>query len=170
MYASMIIPITLLVIVLWGLIKKEPIFTLFTDGVKEGLHTMYSIAPSLIGLITAIGMVKASGILDLFTSLLSPVTDLAGIPEQITPLMFLKPISGSGSLALLDSIIKENGANSLVTKIAAVMTGSTETTFYCIAVYYGAVKINKTGCTVPCALIGDFIGMMTAIIVTSHFG
>ena len=146
MYASMIIPITLLVIVLWGLIKKEPIFTLFTDGVKEGLHTMYSIAPSLIGLITAIGMVKASGILD------------------------LKPISGSGSLALLDSIIKENGANSLVTKIAAVMTGSTETTFYCIAVYYGAVKINKTGCTVPCALIGDFIGMMTAIIVTSHFG
>ena len=170
MYASMIVPITMLAVIICGLIKKQPIFTLFAEGAKDGLHTMYSIAPSLIALITAIGMVKASGVLDLFTSMLKPMTDYFGIPEQVTPLFFLKPISGSGSLAILNSIIKENGANSLVTKIASVMTGSTETKFYCIAVYYGAVKINKTGCTIPCALIGDFIGMMTAIILTSSFG
>ena len=170
MYASMIIPAVMLLIISVGLIQRQPVFTLFCDGAKEGLHTMYSIAPSLIGLITAIGMFKASGVLDFLTSLLSPVTALADIPEQVTPLFFLKPISGSGSLAILNNIINENGADSIVTKIASVMTGSTETTFYCIAVYYGAVRINKTGCTIPCALIGDFAGMMTAIILTSRFG
>lgn len=170
MYASLIIPLTMLLIITVGLVKKKPVFSLFTDGAKEGLRTMYSITPPLIGLITAIGMFKASGVLDFFTSLLSPVTDLANIPKEVTPLFFLKPISGSGSLAILNNIINENGANSPITKIASVMTGSTETTFYCIAVYYGAVNINKTGCTIPCALIGDFVGMMTAIILTSHFG
>ncbi len=170
MYAALIIPITMLIIITVGLAQRQPIFSIFAEGAKEGLHTMYSIAPSLVGLITAIGMFKASGVLDCLTSLLSPVTDLAGIPEQVTPLFFLKPISGSGSLAILNNIINENGADSIVTKIASVMTGSTETTFYCIAVYYGSVGISKTGCTIPCALVGDFVGMMTAIILTAHFG
>ena len=170
MYTAMIIPAAMLLIVTSGLIRKQPVFSQFAAGAKEGLNTMYSIAPSLIGLITAIGMLKASGLLGLFTSLMSPLTNLAGIPEDVTPLFFLKPISGSGSLALLDEIIHSCGANSSITKIASVMTGSTETTFYCIAVYYGAVSVNKTGCTIPCALLGDFVGMMTAIILTSYFG
>ena len=170
MYATLIIPVTMLSIIAFGLIKRKPVFSLFTDGAKEGLRTPYSITPSLIGLITAIGMFKASGALDYMTDLLSPITGAIGIPQQVTPLMFLKPISGSGSFAVLNNIIEENGPDSIITKIASVMTGSTETTFYCIAVYYGAIRVNKTGFTVPCALIGDFVGMMTAILLTSHFG
>ncbi|MEE3334224.1 MAG: nucleoside recognition domain-containing protein [Ruminococcus sp.] len=126
---------------------------------------MYSIAPSLIGLITAIGMFKASGALDILTNFLSPVTELMGIPKEVSPLFFLKPISGSGSLAMLNRIVSDNGADSVVSKIAAVMTGSTETTFYCIAVYYGATNIKKTGYTVPCALLGDFASMLTACLI-----
>ena len=167
MSASMIIPLIMLTVIAYGLIKKVPVFTLFTDGAKQGLHTMYSIAPSLIGLITAIGMFKASGALDMFTQLLSPAAQFLHIPPEVTSLFLLKPISGSGSLAVLSQIIGDSGADSLTAKIAAVMTGSTETTFYCIAVYYGSVNINKTGCTVPCAAIGDFIGMMTAILLVS---
>ncbi len=165
MIISLIIPIIMLIILTDGLIKKVPVFSCFTDGAKEGLKTMYSIAPSLIGLITAIGMFKASGALDILTNFLSPVTELMGIPKEVSPLFFLKPISGSGSLAMLNRIVSDNGADSVVSKIAAVMTGSTETTFYCIAVYYGATNIKKTGYTVPCALLGDFASMLTACLI-----
>ena len=168
MIVSLIIPAIMLIILTDGLIKKVPIFSCFTDGAKEGLKTMYSIAPSLIGLITAIGMFKASGALDILTNFLSPVTELIGIPKEVSPLFFLKPISGSGSLAMLNQIISDNGADSVVSKIAAVMTGSTETTFYCIAVYYGATNIKKTGYTVPCALLGDFASMLTACLIVMY--
>lgn len=166
----MIIPLIMLAVLVYGLIKKVPVFALFTDGAKEGLHTMYAIAPPLIGLITAIGMLKASGAMDMLTSLLTPAAEFMHIPPEVTSLFLLKPISGSGSLAVLSRIISDNGADSLAAKTAAVMTGSTETTFYCIAVYYGSVNISKTGCTVPCAIIGDFVGMATAIILTSLAG
>lgn len=168
MITSLIIPTIILTIITTGLIKKIPVFACFTDGAKEGLKTMYSIAPSLIGLITAIGMFKASGGLDLLTEFLSPITELIGIPKEVSPLFFLKPISGSGSLAMLNQIVTDNGADSLISKIAAVMTGSTETTFYCIAVYYGATNIKKTGYTVPCALLGDFASMLAACLVCRY--
>lgn len=162
MIVSLIIPAIMLIILTAGLLKKVPVFSCFTDGAKEGLKTMYSIAPSLIGLITAIGMFKASGALDILTSVLLPITEFLGIPKEAAPLFFLKPISGSGSLAMLNQIVADNGADSPTAKIAAVMTGSTETTFYCIAVYYGATNIKKTGYTVPCALLGDLASMLAA--------
>ena len=162
MTVSLIIPVIILIIVVSGFISRVPVFTAFTNGAKDGLITMYSIAPSLVGLITAIGMLRASGAIDAFTSIISPLTELLHIPSEVTPLFLLKPVSGSGSLAMLEHIIKETGADSPAARIAAVMTGSTETTFYCIAVYYGSVKIKKTGCTVPCALIGDFVSMAAA--------
>ncbi len=162
MLASLIVPAVMMIIITYSLVKKVPVFSCFTDGAKNGFKTMYSIAPSLIGLITAIGMFKASGALDILTDLFTPVSELMGLPREVSPLFFLKPISGSGSLAMLSQIVSDNGADSLVSKIAAVMTGSTETTFYCIAVYYGATKIKKTGCTVPAALLGDLAGMLMA--------
>ena len=165
MTISLIIPAIMLIILTAGLINHVPVFTCFTDGAKEGLKTMYSIAPSLIGLITAIGMFKASGALEILTSTLAPITELVGIPKEVAPLFFLKPISGSGSLAMLNQIVEDNGADSVISKIAAVMTGSTETTFYCIAVYYGATNIKKTGYTVPCAVLGDFASMLTACLL-----
>ncbi len=165
MTVSLIIPAFILITVIAGFIKRVPIFNCFTEGAKDGLKIMYTIAPTLIGLITAIGMLKASGALDLLTKTLSPITELLGIPKEISPLFLLKPISGSGSLAMLNQIIADYGANSVIAKTAAVMTGSTETTFYCIAVYYGAVNIKKTGYTVPCALLGDFASMLAACLL-----
>lgn len=165
MTVSLIIPAFILITVIAGFIKRVPIFNCFTEGAKDGLKIMYTIAPTLIGLITAIGMLKASGALDLLTETLSPITELLGIPKEISPLFLLKPISGSGSLAMLNQIIADYGANSVIAKTAAVMTGSTETTFYCIAIYYGAVNIKKTGYTVPCALLGDFASMLAACLL-----
>lgn len=170
MLTYLIIPAILLIIITYGIINKVPVFDCFTSGAKEGFATMYSIAPSLIGLITAIGMFKASGALDILTNLFSPVMNLIGIPNEVAPLFFLKPVSGSGSLAMLNQIVNDNGADSVISKIAAVMTGSTETTFYCIAVYYGATKVKKISYTVPCALIGDFVSMATAALVIKLYG
>lgn len=160
--STIIVPLVMAIIIISGLVKKQPVFGCFLEGAKEGFSTMYSIAPSLIGLITAIGMLKASGALDMLTGLFAPLTSLIGIPEEVTPLLMLRPISGSGSLAILNQIVEDNGANSLVAKAAAVMAGSTETTFYCIAVYFGAVGVKRISYTVPCALIGDFAGMVMA--------
>ncbi len=165
---ALIMPIVILLIISYGLAKKVPVFDCFINGAKDGLKTMYSIAPSLIGLITAVGMFKSSGALDMITDIIRPIMEKIGVPTEIAPLFLLKPISGSGSLALLDRIVKDSGANSLTSKIAAVITGSTETTFYCIAVYYGAVNVKNTGYTIPCALIGDFAGMAAACFTVMH--
>ena len=170
MATQLIIPITMAFIITYGLIKKIPVFSCFTEGAKNGFSTMYAIAPSLIGLITAIGMFKASGALEILTTLLSPFTEFIGLPSEVSPLFFLKPISGSGSLAMLSQIVSDNGANSTISKIAAVMTGSTETTFYCIAVYYGTTQIKKTGCTVPSAILGDIAGMIMATVAVKVMG
>lgn len=168
--AALIIPLIMVIIIITGLVKKVDVFNKFTDGAKEGFSTIYSIAPSLIGLIVAIGMFKASGALELLTQIFEPLTSLIGIPKETTPLFFLRPISGSGSLALLSQIVSDCGADSFAARAAAVMAGSTETTFYCIAVYYGSVKIKKTGCTVPCALLGDFAGMVMACLTVRLIG
>ena len=165
MFSNYIIPGIMLIIILYALIKGTPVFSAFTQGAKDGLKNMYAIAPSLIGLVTAVGMLKASGAVELITSLCEPVTSLLGIPKETAPFFLLKPISGSGSFAMLDSIIKEHGANSIIAKTAAVMTGSTETTFYCITVYFGATKIKRTGCTIPCAMLADLASMLTAALL-----
>lgn len=170
MLTALIIPSVMLIIITYGVLNKVSVFDCFTIGAKEGFTTMFSIAPSLIGLITAIGMFKASGALDILTKLFSPLLDSIGIPTEVAPLFFLKPVSGSGSLAMLNQIVNDNGANSVISKIAAVMTGSTETTFYCIAVYFGATKVKKLGCTVPCALIGDFVSMTMAALLINLWG
>ena len=168
MFSDYIIPGIMLIIIVYALIKGTPVFSAFTDGAKEGLKNMYAIAPSLIGLVTAVGMLKASGAADLITTLAEPITSLLGIPKATAPFFLLKPVSGSGSFAMLNSIIEEHGADSLIAKAAAVMTGSTETTFYCIAVYFGATKIKKTGCTIQCAMLADFASMLTACLAVVY--
>lgn len=162
--AAVIMPIIMSLIVISGLVKKQPVFNCFLEGAKDGIETMFSIAPSLIGLITAIGMLKASGALSMLTDFLSPVTSFIGFPDEVTPLLLLRPISGSGSLAVLNQIIEDNGADSFAARVASVMTGSTETTFYCISVYFGAVGVKKTLYTIPSAILGDFAGMVMACI------
>ena len=167
MYA---VPVVIAVIAVFGAVKRVPVFDCFTEGTKEGLKSIVSIAPSLIGLIFAVTMLEASGFFDLLSSALSPLCVSAGVPPQVVPLAVMRPVTGSGSFAVLSGIIEKYGADSLIGKTASVISGSTETTFYAITVYYGAVGIKKTRYTVPAALTADMIGMLTAVWSCAAFG
>jgi spore maturation protein B len=157
------VPVVILCIVLFGLARHVPLFDTFLDGAKEGLHSAVSILPSLIGLIMAVTMFSASGALDLLSSFLAPAASALGLPAQVMPLVLIKPVSGSGSTAILTQIFKSAGPDSFVGRVASVMSGATETTFYAIAVYFGAVDIRKTRHTIPAALTGD----LTAVVVSA---
>lgn len=158
------IPIIVAMIIIFGFIKKVNVFDTFIEGAKEGMKSTVAIAPSIIGLITAVTMLKASGALDIFSAFIRPVTEFLSIPSEIVPMMILKPISGSGSIALLDNMFKNFGPDSLIGQIASVMMGSSETTFYAITVYYGAIGVKNIRYTVPCALLADLTAFIMSIL------
>lgn len=163
------VPLIVVLIVLFGLVKKVAVFDTFLDGAKEGMYSTAAIAPALVGLITSVSMLKASGALDLFTSFLAPLAKNLGIPAEVMPLFLLRPISGSGSIALLDSIFSTAGVDSFAGRVASVMMGSTETTFYAIAVYFGAVGIKNTRHTLPAALAADLAGVFISVMSVELF-
>mgnify|MGYP005791911249 CR=1 FL=1 len=158
------IPIIVAMIIIFGFIKKVNVFDTFIEGAKEGMKSTVAIAPSIIGLITAVTMLKASGALDIFSAFIRPVTESLSIPSEIVPMMILRPISGSGSIALLDNMFKNFGPDSIIGQIASVMMGSSETTFYAITVYYGAIGVKNIRYTVPCALLADLTGFIMSIL------
>ncbi len=158
--SACVIPAILLIIIVSALIKRVDIFDAFIKGATDGLKTLFGILPALVGLIVAIAMLRASGALSFLTSLLAPLTKPLGIPAEIMPLALLRPISGSGSLAIVNDLLTTAGPDSLVGRIASVVMGSSETTFYALAVYYGAVKIKETRHTVPAALLADITGLL----------
>ncbi len=161
-----ILPVVIVIIVGYGLIKRVPVFDCFLEGAKEGLTASVQILPALIALITAVGMFKASGALDIFTYALRPFANLLHLPQEVIPLAILRPISGSGALVIFQDILQQYGPDSFVGQVASVMQGSTETTFYTIAVYYGATKAQKTRHTLPSALTADIAGFfMSAVAV-----
>ena len=164
-FSFYIMPCIIGFIILFGFVKKVPIFDTFLNGAKEGLESTFSIAPSLIGLIVAVSMLKASGVLDIITYLLEPIGNLIAIPKETIPLMLLRPISGSGALALVDSILKSCGPDSFSGRVASVMMGSTETTFYAIAVYFGAAGIKNSRHTIPAALTADFTSFIMSVLM-----
>lgn len=159
---SYAIPAVMAGIILFGLIKKVDIFDAFLEGAKEGAITTFQIMPAILAILTAIGMFKASGAMDMLVSLLAPACNAVGFPSELAPLAIIRPISGSGSLAVLEQVLADYGPDSLIGRIASVMQGSTETTFYTVAVYFGAVQITRTKYTVPCALAADFAGMIVS--------
>ena len=159
------IPVIVIAILVIGAWKNVPVFDAFLEGAKEGLATTIRILPVLVGIMLGINVFKASGALDIVVTLLKPVVNLLGIPEEIVPMAILRPISGSASLGLLSQQLKEYGPDSLVGKILSVMMGSTETIFYTVAVYFGAVGVKKTRGTVWIALIAGMAGMISSVIV-----
>lgn len=163
--SSTAVPITILLIIVYGLIEKNKVFDTFLNGAKEGIEIVFKIFPTLIGLFLAIGALRSSGIIDLFTNFLLPVLDIFKIPAQIIPLALLRPISGSASMAVATDIMTNFGVDSNIGLIASVIMGSTETTFYTIAVYTSCVDIKKTRFVLASALIADFIGILTSIII-----
>lgn len=164
-----IIPSVLTIIVATGYIKKIPIFDSFLQGAGEGIEATFSIAPSLIGLIVCVTMLKSSGAFDLFSALLSPIFKTINMPSEVIPLALLRPISGSGSIAVLDSIFKNFGADSHIGKIASAIMGSTETTFYTLTVYFGSIGIKNSRHAVISALIADLTAIITATCLVNIF-
>ncbi len=149
------IPATVCVIVLFGLVRHVPVFDTFIAGAKEGLSSVIAILPTLVGLMMAVSMLNASGALDMLSSFLAPVARFLGLPPEVMPLVLIKPVSGSGATAILAQIFKNDGTESFAGRVASVMFGSTETTFYAIAVYYGAIGIKKTRHTIPAAIAAE---------------
>lgn len=168
-FSVYIIPSMIFFIVSLGFIKKVAMFDAFLAGAKEGFNSTISILPSLVGLITAVTMLRSSGALDIFSKIFEPVAKLLSFPKEVFPLALLRPISGSGSLAFIDRIFSDYGVDSFAGRVASVMMGSTETTFYAIAVYFGAVKIKNTRHSVPSALIADFAGFIMSVLSVRMF-
>ena len=147
---------------LYGALRGVDVFAAFADGVRDGLRVLLGIFPSLAALLTAVYMLRASGALDALTGLLSPILGALGIPAETAPLMLIRPFSGSGALAVAGELIAAEGPDSLAGRTAAVMLGSTETTFYVIAVYFGAAGVKKTRWAIPAALCADLTGFIAA--------
>ena len=156
------VPIIIAFVMVYSLKRGTDVFGGMTEGAKDGLKTVIGILPALITLLPCIYMLRASGAVDALCSLLSPALIKLGIPVETVPLMLLRPLSGSGALAVGSDIIKKSGADSFVGRCAAVMLGSTETTFYVIAVYFGAAGIKNSRHAIPSALIADLTGFLAA--------
>jgi len=163
--SNLVIPFTILTIIVFGMTEKVSVFDVFLDGATEGAQTVVKIFPTLIGLFMAIGLLRNSGVLDAIINLISPITSLLHIPAEIMPLVILRPISGSGAIAIGTNIMKSYGVDSKIGLIASTIMGSTETTFYTIAVYTSVVGIKKTRFVLAAALLGDLIGMATSVII-----
>jgi len=159
---DLIVPLLLLSTAAWALYRRVNVFEAVTVGAAEGLRSVVKIFPNLVCLLTAVYMLRASGALEAFANLLAPVFHVLGVPAELVPLMVVRPISGSGALAVGAELIEAHGADSLIGRIAAVMLGSTETTFYVIAIYFGAVGIRRTRHAIPAALIADVVGFFMA--------
>lgn len=159
-----VIPIVLLLILVTAIIKRLPVFELFLQGARQGITSVFKIIPSILALVCAVTMLRASGLLDAVIDLAKPILKPLGFPSELLPLSLLRPVSGSGALAVLNDIYNNYGADSFIGKAASVMMGSTETTFYAIAVYFGSVGISKTRHTIPAALMADVTGMVMAVL------
>lgn len=153
------VPVFIAVFVTAGLIKRVGVYECFTEGARDGVSSMAGIIAPLVGLMVAINMFRASGAMELIANALSPVLSTVGMPAEVLPLAVLRPISGSASLAIVTDLFRVSGPDSPAGKIASIMMGSTETTFYTIAVYFGAAGIKNTRHTLAAALSADLTGI-----------
>lgn len=158
--SSFILPIMILSIVVAAVIKKVKVFDVFMQGAKKGLFTLYELLPSIVGLVLAVTMLRQSGAMQLLSSFLSPLTDVFGIPEEITAIGLLSPVSGAGSLSIFENVLKEYGADSFIGKVASVVMGSTDTTLYAVTVYFSAIGIKNTRHTLYAGLTADFLSLV----------
>lgn len=166
---SYILPFIFIFILGYASLKKINIFDVFLNGAHKGATSCFSILPALVGLVVAISMLRASGLLDYIAKVLSPILSLFGFPADVLPLALLKPVSGSGAIAMIKNIFETSGVDSYAGKIASVMLGSSETTFYALAVYYGVTKVKNTRYTVFAAIIADIVGIIASLILCQIF-
>jgi spore maturation protein B len=157
------IPLMFLVFLGWGFVKKVKVYEVFVDGAKEGFQVAIRIIPYLVAMLAAIGIFRASGALEVLITVLSPITSIIGMPPETLPMALMRPLSGSGSLGIMTELMKVHGPDSLIGIMASTMYGSSETTFYVLAVYFGTVSIKNTRHAVPTGIIADLAGMLAAV-------
>lgn len=163
------LPVIILSILIFAVIKKIPVYETFVEGAKEGVDVTLKIVPYLTAIIVAVAMFRASGALDLLTELLSGVLQKIHVPSEILPLAIVRSLSGSAALGVFSDIANNNPVDSYVTKLGAIMLGSSETTFYVLAVYFGSVGIKKYRYAVLTGLIADCAGILGAIVIANLF-
>ena len=163
--SSSAIPVVIMLIIIYGLKEKIKVFDTFLEGAKEGMEIVIKMLPTLIGIFLAVGALRNSGIIDLIITIISPVINLLEIPSQIMPLALLRPISGSASMAVAVDIMQKYGVDTLTGLITSTIMGSTETTFYTIAIYTSCVGIKKTRGILIAALAADIAGMIASIVI-----
>jgi len=162
------LPVILVTVLTCGIIKKVPVYEEFTEGAKHGVKISFKILPYLIAIIVGISMLRASGAIELLAQILAPVLTKFHIPSDTLPLMIVRSLSGSGALGIFSDIANSAGPDSYTTKLAAVMLGSSETTFYVLAVYFGAVGIKKIRYALIIGLLADLTGIIAAILVCNY--
>ncbi len=162
LFFTMLVPALIAAVALYGIFRRVDVYEALVQGAGEGLGVLVKIVPPLVGLLSAVYMLRASGILELAARLLAPALSVLGIPPETAPLMLVRPISGSAALGVGAELISVYGPDSQIGRTAAVMLGSTETTFYTIAVYFGAAGIVKTRYAIPAALCADLTGFAAA--------
>lgn len=161
--SNLAMPLIILLIVMYGLMEKNKVFDDFLEGAKEGIEIVFSILPTLIGLFVAIGALRSSGILDIIIRFITPLLNVMQFPSEIMPLAMLRPISGSGSIAVATDIMKNYGVDTTIGMIASTIMGSTETTLYTIAIYTSCVKIKKTRFVLVASLVADIVGILVSV-------
>lgn len=165
--SDLIIPVTLLSVILFGCAKKVDIYDAFIEGAKEGMGTVVGILPTLIGLMVAVTVLRASGALDILLFLLKPLADKIGFPAEIIPLSLMRLVSSSASTGLLMDLFKSYGPDSFIGRLASIMMSCTETVFYTMSVYFTSVSIKNTGYTLAGALLANIVGIIASFYVVS---
>lgn len=161
--SDFIIPVTVLFIVVFGCLQKVDIYEVFLEGAKEGLQTVVDILPTLIGLVMAVEVVRAGGLLDILVELIRPVADAVGFPAELVPLSIVRLVSSSAATGLLTDLFQTYGPDSFLGRVASVMMSCTETVFYTMSLYFLSVGVRRTRWTLPCALLANVVGMLAAV-------
>jgi spore maturation protein B len=159
------IPVIFVLIVVFGAIKRVKVYEVFVEGAKEGFNVGVKIIPYLVAILVGIAIFRSSGAMDFLTAGLAPLLEPLGVPPEVLPMAFIRPLSGSGALGVMTEGMKTHGADSLIGNMLSTMMGSTETTFYVLAVYFGSVGLRKTRHALPACLLGDVAGLTMAIVI-----
>lgn len=159
---QMVVPLTIAAVAVWGMAKRVDVYGALCQGAGEGLGVLLKIVPAMVGLMTAVYMLRASGVMELAAQALAPLLTRLGVPPETVGLLLVRPVSGNAALGVGSELISTYGPDSTIGRTAAVMLGSTETTFYTVAVYFGAAKVNRTRYAVPAALCADVAAFLAA--------
>jgi spore maturation protein B len=162
------IPVLIAFVLMYGTYKQVPTYETFVEGAKEGFGMAISIIPYLVGMLVAISVFRASGAMDFIIELMKPVLQAIGVPSEIVPLAMIRPISGTGALGMTSDLIATYGPDSFIGRLASTMQGSTDTTFYVLTVYFGAVGIKKMGDALKVGLLADIVGIIASILIVTY--